>query len=342
MPIFHAVIYGFQVMFFWSPTPDAESLGSPIYYLMLAIRQMSSFSIPAFIFVSGYFVAFLGTGEESKVKWDALFSRIKVLLIPFVLWTILNFVLVSQIPKTITELLRPYYYIPLVIQFYLLSPLLVPLAKKRWKLLLALAILLYVTLQTTQYLSVLRVDFPGRQLILRATPIWFFPERLFWFIFGIVFSLHLYPLLKPWLFRWRWLLLAATLLCALLSVVEYALVNQYVSPGTWLGPNFHGVMKELYSLGFLLTFAAFAEKTRLPYSSQLTELGVKSLGIYLANTPAIFVVSAIIYHKIPWILGQPLLYQAILFVFGLGVPLLLMSVSLRWPVTRPGYRYVFG
>jgi hypothetical protein len=90
-----------------------------------------------------------------------------------------------------------------------------------------------------------------------------------------------------------------------------------------------------------LSFAAF-DKTKLPFTPQLTELGIKSLGIYLANSPAIFIVSAIIYHKIPWLLGQPFLYQGLLFLFGLGVPLLLMSISIRLSVTRPGYRYVFG
>jgi probable poly-beta-1,6-N-acetyl-D-glucosamine export protein len=345
LPIFHAVMYGFQAMFAWAEpgaVPDHSELGSLTYFVMLTVRQLSSFSIPAFIFVSGFFVAFLGSGPESKVNKDALFSRIKVLLIPFALWTIFNFILVGRRPNSVGEVLRAYYYIPLVIQFYLLSPLLIPLAKKRWKLLLGLVILLHLTLAAAQYLSVLGVDFPGRQLILRATPIWFFPERLFWFVFGIVFSLHLAQALKPWLSHLRWPLLAVTLFFALLSVIEYELVNRRVSPGVWLGPNFNGLMKEFYSLGVLVTFAAFADKGKLPLGSQLTELGVKSLGIYLANSPVIYVVSSLIYNKIPWLLGQPFLYQGLLFIFGLGVPLLLMSISIRWPVTRSGYRYVFG
>jgi hypothetical protein len=345
LPLFHAVMYGFQAMFTWAEpgaVPDHHELGSLTYFVMLAIRQLSSFSIPAFIFVSGYFVAFLATGQASTINKDALFNRIKVLVIPFVLWTIFNFILIRQRPDTIGELLRPYYYIPLVIQFYLLSFLLVPFAKKNWKLLLVLAILLHLTVQATQYLSILRIDFPGRPYIMRFTPIWFFPERLFWFVFGIVFSLHLAQLLKPWLFRLRWPLLATTLLFALLSVVEYELVNRRVSPGVWLGPNFHGLFKEFYSLGVLFTFAAFADKARLPYSGQLTELGVKSLGIYLANSPVIYIVSSLIYNLLPWLLGQPFLYQSVLFIFGLGVPLLLMSISIRLPITRPGYRYVFG
>ncbi|MCI0399372.1 MAG: acyltransferase [Chloroflexi bacterium] len=290
LPVFHAVVYGFQAMFLWTDryrpveTPNYDQLGSLTYTIMLAVRQLSGFAIPAFIFVSGFFIAFLATGQQSRLNREALASRIKVLLVPCFIWTVIHFALLMRPPASIGEALRAYYYIPLIIQFYLLSPLLVPLAKKRWKLLLVSTLLLHLVLQAVQYLAILDVALPGRQLILRATPIWFFPGRLFWFVFGMVFSLHLAQF-KPWLLRFRWLLLAAMILFGLLSVVEYALVNRLATPGVWLGPNFTGLAREFFSLAVLLTFIAF-DKARLPYSSQLTELGIKSLGIYLANSPA--------------------------------------------------------
>jgi surface polysaccharide O-acyltransferase-like enzyme len=348
LPIFHAVVYGFQAMFLWTDryrpveVTNYDQLGSFTYYIMLSVRQLAGFSIPAFIFVSGFFIAFLASGQQSRLTREAIISRIKVLLIPFLIWTAFHFIFIlnRRVPRSVTEVLRPYYYIPLVIQFYLLSPLLVSLAKKHWKLLLLTAALLHLALQAIQFFSIVGITIPGQQFILRVTPTWFFPGRIFWFIFGLVFSLQLSEL-KPWLQRFKRPLLGAMILSGVLSVVEYDLVNRAVSPGVWLGPEFTGFAREFFSLFVLLTFAAF-DKTRLPYNNRLNELGVKSLGIYLVNAPAIYVASSLMYHLTPWILGQPILYQGLLFLVGLGVPLLLMAVTFKWPVTRLGYRYLFG
>ncbi len=147
--------------------------------------------------------------------------------------------------------------------------------------------------------------------------------------------------IKPWLIRFRRPLLLFMILSGILSVVEYVVVNQLASPGRWLGSNFTGYGRDLFALAVLLVFIAY-EKVNYPFKARLTEMGVKSLGIYLVNAPAMFIASAIMYHKIPWFLGQPLLYQGILFLVGLGVPLLLMSITFKWPVIRPGYRLLFG
>jgi hypothetical protein len=176
--------------------------------------------------------------------------------------------------------------------------------------------------------------------LLRATPIFFFPSRLFWFVFGIIVSQQLTHL-KPWLRRYRAPLLVSMILFAALSVTEYVVINNYVSPNEWLGPNFNGFGRDLFSLAVLLTFIAYS-KTNYPAQATLSDLGVKSLGIYLVNTPAMYLASALIYHQLPWVLGQPLLYQGTLFVVGFATPLLLMSITVKTPVFRPGYRRIFG
>lgn len=346
LPLFHAVVYGFQAMFLWTDryrpvaVPNYDELGSLTYYVMLTIRQLSGFSIPAFLFVSGFFIAFLASGSGSQLNKEAIFKRIKVLIIPFVVWTAIHFILLMRLPDSITALLRPYYYIPLIIQYYLLSPLLVLLARKNWKLLLGATAVLYILLQTAEYLTVLHLDAPGRALLLQATPIWFFPGRLFWFVFGLVASLQLSEL-KSLLGRFRRPLVVLMVLSGVLSVIEYAVFNQVASPGVWLGPNFTGFARDLFALSVLLVFIAH-DKTQYPFKAQLTDLGVKSLGIYLVNTPAIFVVSAVFYHWLPWVMGQPLLYQGSLFIAGLAAPMLLMSFTFKLPVIRLGYRFLFG
>jgi hypothetical protein len=346
LPLFHAVIYGFQAMFLWTDryrpvvVPNYDELGSITYYAMLTVRQLSGFSIPAFLFVSGFFIAFLASGSQSQLNRDAIIKRIKVLIIPFIAWTVIHFILLMRPPDSIGALLRPYYYIPLIIQYYLLSPLLVWLARKNWKLLLFSVILLHIIILSMEYLTALQINMPGRALLIRMTPIWFFPGRLLWFVFGLIVSQQLAGI-KPWLQRFRRPLLLSMLLFGVLSVVEYVVINQLASPDKWLGPNFNGFGRELFSLAVLLAFIAY-DKVNYPFKATLTDLGVKSLGIYLVNAPAMFIASAIMYHRLPWILGQPLLYQGILFIVGLSVPLLLMSLTFRWPVIRPTYRFLFG
>ncbi len=62
--IHHAVAYGFLAMFTWTnayrdvTVPNYDMLGSPSYYALIITRQLDSFAIPAFFFMSGFFVAF--------------------------------------------------------------------------------------------------------------------------------------------------------------------------------------------------------------------------------------------------------------------------------------------
>ncbi len=135
-------------MFLWSHTaigataPNFAALGSLSYYVVMAPRLLFSFSGAAFFFISGYFVGILAKGDGSSVTWSMVFSRIRLLLVPFFLWTIVRYILLRQFPRSIDDILSPYHWIPLLIQFYLISPFIVRLARRNWKLLLLLALLI--------------------------------------------------------------------------------------------------------------------------------------------------------------------------------------------------------
>ena len=70
-------------------------------------------------------------------------------------------------------------------------------------------------------------------------------------------------------------------------------------------------------------------------------MGGKSLGIYLAHGPIMYVVATILYKLTPWMLGRQILYQGVLIVFGLGVSLLAMQI-VRNTRLRVVYHYIFG
>lgn len=340
----HMASYGFQALFFWTDrylpvtVPNFDQRGSLTYYFLLLIHQLAEYAIPAFLFVSGYFIAFTARGSKGGVTADFVSSRIKKLLGPFLFWSVVVIILLRRFPPDFQQIMTMYYFIPLIIQFYLLSPVIVPLARDRWKLLLVLAAILQLGIESLRLLSTLGVALPGLHLMIGLTPIWFFPGKLLYFSIGVVAGFH-YKEMGAWLSSVKWILLGVTVGLLALSIVEYETLTQ-LSSREFVVSEFSGMSRTLYAISFVLTYLAF-DKVRYPFKSQLTDLGAQSLGIYFVNTPAIYVAAVLMYRLTPWILGYQLLYLPILFVFGLGAPLLLMKLAVQTPARRV-YSYVFG
>lgn len=342
--VHHAAGYSLQNMFLWSHSavgataPNFAPLGSLSYYVVMAPRLLFSFSGAAFFFISGYFVGILAKGDGSSVSWSMVFSRIRLLLIPFFLWTIVRYILLRQFPRSIDDILSPYHWIPLLIQFYLISPFIVRLARRNWKLLLLLALLIgWVFGSFLSYLA--GFGWAPAQQIQGSLPNWIILFVLpFWFPLGVVFGMR-WVEFKPHLVRFRWTLLAAAIVMTILVVVEYMVVDQMTGP-EWLGPEFSGITKFPYSLLLILSFLAF-DRTRLPLVEEVSLIGTKSLGIYLGNIPSIYVASVMMYRLAPWLLSHYLVYFSILILVGLGIPLLIMEAVRRSPA-RHRYRLLFG
>jgi hypothetical protein len=341
--IHHAAGYSLQAMFEWAhyasgaTTANYDQVGSVTYYILMAPRLLLTFAGAAFFFISGYFVGILAKGSGAAISWSMVFSRIKLLFIPFVLWTIVRFVLLRQLPGSIDAILTPYHWIPLLIQFYLISPFIVRMAKWNWKLLLLAAALIGWVGSLLAYLA--EFGWSPAVEIQTILPNWFFLVNLpFWFPFGVVFGIY-WVQFKPNLVRYRWHLLGAAVVMTILVLVEYALVDRLTGPA-WLGSGFSGFTKFPYSLLLILSFLAF-EKSKLPLAEEISLIGTKSLGIYLANIPSLYVTALLMFHLAPWLLGYQLIYFVILVVAGLGIPLLLMEAVRRSPV-RHRYRVLFG
>lgn len=340
----HSASYGLNALFFWTDrylpvsVPNFDQYGSLAYYILFFIHELAEFAIPAFLFVSGFFIAFaVRTGQEG-IRWDFIFSRIKKLIVPFTIWSIIVIIVLQRFPPTLRQILTVYYYIPLIIQYYLLSPILIPLARKRWKLLLVTTAIIQFGLESLRLLALLGVDFPGMNLVIQLSPIWLFPGRIFYFSIGLVAGLHINEF-GTWLTRSRWILLTSSVMLFVLSIVEYEyLVN--LLQDEWLIPKYSGLFRGLYAVTFTLSILAF-DKIPIPYPKKISNLGGKSLGIYFANTPLLYVAASFIYFLTPIILGYALVYQAILITSGLGGTLLLMWLVLKSPVKK-AYPFIFG
>lgn len=352
----HSATYGLIALFLWTDryldvtVPNFDQYGSLAYYILFFIHQLAEFAIPAFLFVSGFFIAFATQSSKEGIKTEFISSRIKKLIIPFIVWSVF-LILVVHRPNPFSQLLsfnyylsaisqifQVYYYIPLIIQYYLLSPILIPLAKDRWKLLLIFAALIQFGLESLRLFSLLEVNLSVIDSLIRITPIWFFPGHLFYFSIGLVAGMHVQDF-SQWLSRSRWILLISSVVLFALSVAEYEYLSNLLQD-LWLVPKYSGLFRDLFAVTFTLSILAF-DYMPVPYPEKISQLGGKSLGIYFANAPLLAMTIWLINKVEPRIFGYPLLFQVILISVGLGGSLLLMAV-LKKSRARKTYPYIFG
>ena len=352
--LFHASGMGFVALFAWThrylpvTVPNYDQMGSAAYYGLRVIEGIVTFSIPAFLFISGFFIAFATGRSQSKVSWGYVFSRIKYLIVPYSIWFLVTLLLlmvegyreslVGLVVSFATGRINPvFYYVPLLIQFYLLSPLLVTLAKKNWKALLISAALIQVFIQALQYPLFLGWDIPAVQQMASLFPKWFFPVRIFWFTLGIIIGFNLNEF-KARASQFKWVFLSLTLIFLVASIIEWEILLQ-ASGQQWVDHR-ETFIDLLYAGMLLMSYLAF-DKVVLPKSGQIADLGAKSFGIYLTHALFIEYTARIIYRVYPSLLANQLLFQPLLIIVGLGMPLLMMAVVKRSPL-RGAYTYLFG
>jgi peptidoglycan/LPS O-acetylase OafA/YrhL len=325
-----------------------DQIGALTYYSLRAVEQAIIFAIAAFLFISGYFIAFAVGRIEANKQWRVIFTRIKNLVIPFLIWSVLILVLDMLLGNTysvrdflltiITGKARiPYYFIPLLVQYLILSPILVSLARTRYKLLLILTALIQLITVSLRYDTLLGLNTPALQpiLFIRGQP--FFPSRIFFFTFGIVYGLHSSQF-KQKLIRVRWGLLVSLVVFFILGVVEWEILQRFSGEISIGQTETH--IDGFYALAFILCFLAFEEFIP-PFSEQLGILGAMSYGIYLIHWSVQEYVSKMIYHFSPWLMGYQVFVQPILIVCSVGLPVILMTLVKRSPIRRY-YRYLFG
>jgi hypothetical protein len=342
--MYHAAAFGFDALFEWTnryravTVPNYDAIGSLSYYFLVLIRQIDSYVIPSFIFVSGAFAAFALSNSQLDQKWEIVKRRITTLLFPLIIWTILRYILLGRLPSSLHDLFLTYYFLILVIQFYLLAPMIVPLAKRSWVATLGITAVITIFSDGLFFVDKYGVDFPFLETMQSFFPLWFFPRRIVWFVFGMIAYLYQQPF-SEWLAQNGRRLRVLLIFLGLLTLVEYEVTAQLLGRN-WMGPTFIGVSARLFAPVFILAFLSF-ENVAIPFSKQFELLGGKSLGIYLANIPSIYVVAVFMYHMTPWVLGLQFLYQFVLVIAGLFIPLLLMNMARKSPF-RWAYRYMFG
>ena len=351
--LYHAAGWGFISMFWWTDrylpvsVPNFDQLGSFSYFGLRFIEQLIIMAIPAFLFVSGYFVVF-ASGKDPSPKWRWIFTRITFLVIPYLIWTLVMLIFNSIFGENYTfqeiivfiltgKVVEAFYFIPLIIQLYLLSPLLTRFAKKKPILILLLAFILQILVKLAQYAVMLNINYAFKDVVSIFLPAWFFPGNVFWFVLGITAAYHL-STIKRILVKWRWLFLIILICLIPIGMIEWETLLHF-SGKDWFASR-ETLIDNFYSLSFLIVYFTFS-LDRIIKLKWLNFLGSRSFGIYLAHTLFLMIIAKMVYHFLPVIFRYQIVFQPLLIFSGIIGPLLLMEFFKRTPL-RKLYGYVFG
>jgi membrane-bound acyltransferase YfiQ involved in biofilm formation len=348
----HAVGLGFTAMFWWADRyrsvtiPNFDEIGSLTYYIYRAVGIFFFFSVPVLFFVSGYFTQL--SSQKEKLGWGKVFFRIKRLAIPFIIWSILtilvdivqgrNYTLWTAIVAIITGKSGPaFYFIPALIQLYLLAPFIVEYIQKKTWLVLTSAALIQMISVGTGYLMYLEVNAPIIKSLLVFYQSAIFTNHIFWFVLGIAIGFNL----EKWdqlLDKVKWWLLGLSLAAFILGVFEWRVLEN-LSGAQFIGRPMTLIL-QAYVFFFVLTLLAFRD-WEFPFAKQFAYLGSKSYGIYLVHLIILNFVAKTIYHFAPELLSIHLIYQLLLISTAIAIPLIMMAIAARFASGRY-YIYLFG
>jgi len=314
--------------------------------VLVVLKQLTIFIIPAFLFGSGFFLAFTLRGQ-TRPTTAFMKHRLVNLIIPYLFWSLL--VIVGRIfddgPQpwhqylanvASTGVFSGYYFVPLLVQLYVVGFVASPvIVQHPWKA-LGLAGVVQLGAMTIWYLNQLGTS-PALASWAAVTAYWVFPRSIFWFVFGFVVCLRQADVTR-FLERRRKLLTVALVVLALCAIVGPELlywargIDARSSPMTITGTPY----ATLFILWFLSLKGMPASLNR-----HLQGLASRSYGIYLMHGPVMEMSARAIRHWAPAVLAHQAVFMPTMFLMGLAVPLLAMAIVKRTRL-QPAYRVLFG
>lgn len=319
---------------------ERSGLSQPGHFLntlMVILKQAGLITVPIFLFLSGAFFAFGVQNRPIKGSLRVVWQNILGALWPYLIWTILFNLMVSFLLKEHLSLVQflknvlvgyPYNFVPLLIFFYALAPILVGGMKRFPGITLLVVILYQVFLIVEGNPGVYGITFQGWTQYF-ALPVVRQPLSLWavYFPLGIFYQLYIRSLTD---FVRRYAVAIIICLAAFVILGDLHELNIITLPwANYLVPVF-----------FVLLIPLIPRKTSPAYL-WLETIGKRSYGFYLLNLIVINLVLLGLEAIFPWLLDQYLLLVPLLFLLALYIPWGFMKLVELFP-RRSVYRCMFG
>lgn len=315
----------------FEPLPDFERI------ILVALQTLGIIAVPTFYFLSGGYLVYAVRGKPLTAAYHVIARALRSIIVPYLLWSILFYIFIYLLQGdlyTLREYLKfilvgyPFHFIPLLVFYYLLAPILIRLIDRYpWGTMVAIALYQVFSVMVlmpgtfgvslpewTRYLTI-----PG---IRQSVAIWgiFLP-------LGILYGLQGE--------RMRSVLRRITWLLVILAVISYVLAVLH-----WLSLYHAPVAGLLNPLFVLLIFPLIARES-IPFARGLEQLARRAYGLYLTNLILLSIALVIIRTWFPGLFSKMLILFPILVAVTIAALWLLMVGVEKLPSPNVR-RYVFG
>lgn len=306
-------------------------------YLLLSIKEIGVIAVPIFLFLAGAFMMYSLKDKTIREGYRLILPALKNVVIPYIIWSFIFYLFVFLLKSesySVSGYLKniivgyPFNFVPILVFFIILAPLLAWILK-RYSILILIVIILYQLLLVNLRLpGIIGFSFPSWVALL-SPPVLGLSLAL-WGIF--------YPLGMIYIQfseKYKRGLNSFVLIIGIASFIAYCLaaINEMglakFSLAEWVFP--------IITL-FLLPFI---ERKKIPFLSFFENLGKRSYGIYLMNLTIIMLLvqaTANYFHSIFRI-------ETIFVVIMAALTIFITTKLMGWierKLSRKIYYFLFG
>jgi peptidoglycan/LPS O-acetylase OafA/YrhL len=305
--------------------------------ILLAIKEIGVLAVPTFLFLAGSFMMYSLQDKPLTQAYRLIAPSLLHAIIPYLVWSVVFYIFVYFLrgeTSSFTGYMKnilvgyPYNFVPILIAFILISPILAVLTKKYAVWIIGLFVIYQIILLNIQLPGILGFTFPSWMNIL-SLPILGLPLTL-WAVFyplGMVYIRHSQRI-KGVLNHLKWIILTITILLFGLAVAHEI---EFIS---------FPLAEWAFPLVAVWNFPLIDRKS-IPLVKFLENLGKRSYGIYLLNLTILTLLTQLAGRFLPIIYR----IESVMVVLLATITLLFTVSLMGWVEKGPGrklYRILFG
>lgn len=309
----------------------------PVGIVLSALSALGFAAVPIFLFLSGSFFAYAASRDDLRANYRVVWVNLKHVAIPYLIWSLVFYASLYVFHDTrysiagyIKNLLvgYPYNFVPLLIFFYLVSPLLVRLFRLfGWWLIAFIAIYQLFLLLIVNSKDI-GLALPGIMEV-AVLPVLGVPlaQWAVYFPLGLISVLRSVQM-QSILTRVRWLLVLLTVFLFGLGLLD------------GLGVIQMPLFRYLVPVPFIL-FCTTLQRSSIPKVRTLETIGKRAYGLYLTNLLVLDLALLGVQAAFPGALTYPLVLMPLAYAAALFIPMAVMS-ALERRMKPIVFRYAFG